>query len=97
MNEVPCTQCFNILGTGSRMKIYNLLKMQGKCSVNGIVEEINLTQPTISYHLNEMKKAGLVESIKEGKYVYYKISGKCPYRNEGCVLNSVKFVIKKHE
>lgn len=59
--------------------------------MNDIVDYVKLTQPTISYHLKEMKMAGLLENDKSGKEVYYSIRQKCPSSNEDCVLNKVKF------
>jgi len=72
------------------MKIFEYLRKKGKSTVNGIVEFVSLTQPTISYHLKEMKMAGLLESDKSGKEVFYSIKRMCPSRNGECVLNKVK-------
>ncbi len=90
MTETPCVKCFGTLGVGSRMKIFEYLRKTGKSTVNGIVEFVSLTQPTISYHLKEMKMAGLLESDKSGKEVFYSIKRTCPSRNGDCVLNKVK-------
>jgi len=72
------------------MKIFEYLRKTGKSTVNGIVEFVSLTQPTISYHLKEMKMAGLLEIDKSGKEVFYSIKRMCPSRNGECVLNKVK-------
>ena len=90
MTETPCVKCFGTLGVGSRMKIFEYLRKKGKSTVNGIVEFVSLTQPTISYHLKEMKMAGLLESDKSGKEGFYSIKRMCPSRNGECVLNKVK-------
>jgi ArsR family transcriptional regulator, arsenate/arsenite/antimonite-responsive transcriptional repressor len=87
----PCTKCFNTLGVSSRMKIYNLLRKKGRETVSGIVDVIKLTQPTISYHLKEMKDAGLLINQKVGKEVYYAINAKCPTSAANCVLKTAKF------
>jgi len=73
-----------VLGIPSRMKIYKYLKNINKSRVSEIVDLVNLTQPTVSYHLSEMKKAGLLISEKKGKEVFYKI-------NRNCVLKGVNF------
>jgi predicted transcriptional regulator len=86
-----CTTCFNALGVGSRMSIYKLLRQRGKAPVAAIVEHVGLTQPTVSYHLNEMKNAGILESERDGKEIYYKISDTCKVFHQDCVLKEVKF------
>ena len=40
-------------------------------SVNEIVEQINVSQPTVSHHLAILREAGLVETRHEGKQIFY--------------------------
>ena len=70
------------------MKIYKYLKETGKHTVSEIVEIAKLKQPTVSYHLNTMKEAGLLDSEKQGKKVYY-------FTNHECVLDKVSFLKEK--
>ncbi|GIW69353.1 MAG: hypothetical protein KatS3mg101_0100 [Patescibacteria group bacterium] len=91
MSEIPCVKCFSTLGVGSRMRIFEYLRKAGKATVGEIVDVVKLTQPTISYHLKEMKTAGLLENEKFGKEVMYRIRKKCPSRNEDCILSKLKF------
>jgi ArsR family transcriptional regulator len=73
------------------MKIYNFLKEKGEETVSAIVGVVKLTQPTISYHLKEMREAGLLKSRKSGKEVYYSLTNKCPAHDRNCVLEKVVF------
>ncbi len=43
-------------------------------SVNDIVAEINVAQPTVSHHLKILKTAGLVRSERRGKQVLYTLN-----------------------
>jgi len=43
-------------------------------SVNDIVEQINVAQPTVSHHLKILKTAGLVRSERHGKKVFYTLN-----------------------
>jgi DNA-binding transcriptional ArsR family regulator len=46
----------------------------GRCrqiSVNDIVAELNVAQPTVSHHLKILKSAGLVTSERQGKQMLY--------------------------
>ena len=45
-------------------------------SVGEIVEELNVSQPTVSHHLSILRSAGLVDSRREGKQVFYSLNQK---------------------
>jgi ArsR family transcriptional regulator len=42
--------------------------------VNEIVEQLNVTQPTVSHHLAILRKAGLVEVTEIGKQTFYTLN-----------------------
>jgi DNA-binding transcriptional ArsR family regulator len=46
----------------------------GKKSVTGIVEELGLSQPLVSHHLKELKRAQLVKVERRGPFVYYEMA-----------------------
>lgn len=91
-----CVSCFSALGTGSRMHLYKFLKQHGKSTVSNLVNVIGLTQPTVSYHLAEMKHVGLLDSQKIGKEVYYMVSNTCKTYHQDCVLKDVHFPSHNH-
>jgi ArsR family transcriptional regulator, arsenate/arsenite/antimonite-responsive transcriptional repressor len=43
-------------------------------SVGNIVEQLSVSQPTVSHHLAVLRDAGLVESREEGKQTYYRLN-----------------------
>ncbi|MGZ6347289.1 MAG: ArsR/SmtB family transcription factor [Anaerolineales bacterium] len=45
-------------------------------SVNEIVEQLNVTQPTVSHHLSILREAALVEVREEGKQTFYRLNQK---------------------
>ena len=45
-------------------------------SVNGIVKELDVTQPTVSHHLAVLRKADLVEVQENGRETYYRLNQK---------------------
>ncbi len=67
----------------SRRKIYEYLSTHGEKTVGEITHYMKLRQPTVSYHLKEMKKEGLLTSRKEGREVYYSVKMLCP-EGGGC-------------
>lgn len=89
---VRCVNCFKSVSVPSRMVIYNYLHFtKPEATVGDIVEQVKLTQPTVSYHLKEMKHSGLLKSKKIGKEVYYSVNQTCPYHKQTCVLHNLKF------
>jgi ArsR family transcriptional regulator len=40
-------------------------------SVTEIVEQLDVSQPTVSHHLAILRQAGLVETRQEGKQIFY--------------------------
>jgi DNA-binding transcriptional ArsR family regulator len=53
----------------------------GKKSVSGIVEELNLSQPLVSHHLRELRRALLVRMERRGPFVYYE-RGRQPHSGD---------------
>jgi DNA-binding transcriptional ArsR family regulator len=45
-----------------------------KKSVSSIVEALNLSQPLVSHHLKELRRALLVKVERSGPFVYYEIA-----------------------
>jgi ArsR family transcriptional regulator len=43
-------------------------------SVNEIVEQLQVTQPTVSHHLALLREAGLVHVREEGKQTFYSLN-----------------------
>lgn len=43
-------------------------------SVNGIVNKLDVAQPTVSHHLKILKNAGLVKSERRGKQILYTLN-----------------------
>ncbi len=65
---------FRALADTTRMKIMLMLEGRRR-TVNEIVEFFDLSQPTISRHLQTLADAGLVKREKQGQKVYYSING----------------------
>lgn len=55
----------------ARIAIIDYLLSVDTCICNDIVEEIQLAQATVSQHLKELKKAGIIQGTIEGKAVCY--------------------------
>ncbi len=66
--------CFKALADDTRVHIFNMLKSGEMCACK-ILEHLQCTQPTLSYHMKIMTECGLVVGIKKGKWMHYHLSG----------------------
>lgn len=62
----------------SKRKIYEVLSMAGEKTVSELTVVMKLKQPTVTHHLREMEKEGLLASRKDGRKVYYSVKMSCP-------------------
>ena len=74
-------QIFKALGDENRVQIMKLLRSGEKCACK-LLEELNISQPTLSHHMKILCDAGLVTGRKEGKWTHYSIccGGVCAVR-----------------
>lgn len=61
------------LADETRQKIMKICCCQW-LSVNEIVEQLDVTQPTVSHHLAILRDAGLVNVREEGKQTFYQLN-----------------------
>lgn len=66
-------ETFKALADPVRRQVLELLKNK-KMSAGEISRQFDLTDATISYHLSQLKKAGLIFETKEKNYIYYEIN-----------------------
>jgi ArsR family transcriptional regulator len=73
MMAIDCVEFCRALADDTRQRILEMLLEREMC-VGDIVDAFDMSQPTISHHLNVLKQFGLVASRKEGKQVFYAIN-----------------------
>lgn len=66
-------ETFKALSDPVRRDILDLLK-KGSLSAGEIGSHFDMTGATISYHLNILKKAGLVTENKKKNFIYYELN-----------------------
>ena len=71
--EKRVANVFKALSDENRIRILKLLRTGEKCACK-LLEEINVTQPTLSHHMKILCDAGLATGRKEGKWMHYSIS-----------------------
>lgn len=68
----------------ARIAILNLLFQKGLCICGDIVEELPLSQSTVSQHLKELKNAGIIYGEIDGPRVCYCIDENVWNKLESC-------------
>jgi DNA-binding transcriptional ArsR family regulator len=67
-------EAFKALAHLSRLQVFFLLvKAARAMSVGEIQEAVEIPGPTLSHHLDILRRAGLLESRKEERYIYYSV------------------------
>ena len=67
------TIIFKALCDEKRLSILELLKGGQKCACV-LMEELNIAQSALSYHMKILCESGIVTSRQEGKWTHYTIS-----------------------
>ena len=57
-----------------RLKILEFIDGHGKINVNKIYNALNIEQSITSQHLRILRLAGIVNSIRDGKFIHYDIN-----------------------
>nr|WP_048569963.1 metalloregulator ArsR/SmtB family transcription factor [Clostridium cylindrosporum] len=65
--------CMKALSDETRVKIFDKLSNGEVCACK-ILEDFNITQPTLSYHMKILCDSGLVSGRRDGKWMRYSIN-----------------------
>ncbi len=64
-------QLFKALGHPARLQILKFLASKNACFTGDISDELPLGRTTVNQHLNELKKAGLIQGAVQGTKTNY--------------------------
>jgi ArsR family transcriptional regulator, arsenate/arsenite/antimonite-responsive transcriptional repressor len=78
-----------VLGHPARIAILEHLIQQNSCVCGDLVNEIGLAQATISQHLKELKRVGLIKGTVEGTSMCYCIDVETWRRQQGRLVRSL--------
>jgi DNA-binding transcriptional ArsR family regulator len=67
-------EALRALAHPARMELIAHIAARGPLCVCHLHEDLDYSQPTISKQLGILRKAGLVESRREGRWVYYEVN-----------------------
>jgi ArsR family transcriptional regulator, arsenate/arsenite/antimonite-responsive transcriptional repressor len=71
VNLDEAREILNALADKTRQEILMLFSRKPEACVTDIAKHFKLSRPTISHHLNLMKRVKILDSRKEGKEIFY--------------------------
>jgi DNA-binding transcriptional ArsR family regulator len=74
-SAAPQDRIFHALADPSRRAIFESLS-EGEAAVSDLTARFSISQPAVSQHLANLRKAGLVLGRREGRFVYYRVNPK---------------------
>lgn len=88
-NEEFYALLFKVMANKDRLKIMNSVNGKEK-TVTDICKDTGFEQTWVSHSLRLLRENGMVETRREGKYIYYKLDN-----NVKPIINSVEKVATK--
>lgn len=73
MNYEKQIMIFKALSDNNRLQILKMLSNDELCACK-ILEELNITQPTLSHHMKVLSDANLVFNRKDRNWTYYTLN-----------------------
>ena len=66
---------FKALGDPVRLRLFsNIASADGGEACVCDIQDVGVSQPTVSHHLKKLRDAGLLESDRRGTWVYYRVA-----------------------
>ncbi|CAN7249371.1 metalloregulator ArsR/SmtB family transcription factor [Terrabacter sp. LjRoot27] len=66
---------FKALGDPVRLRLFsNIASAEGGEACVCDIQDVGVSQPTVSHHLRKLREAGLLESERRGSWVYYQVA-----------------------
>lgn len=73
MDMMKVSKICKALGDYNRLQIIKMLAREELCACQ-ILEEFNITQPTLSHHMQVLSECDLIYSKKDGKWTHYTLN-----------------------
>lgn len=84
LTYAPMVPVFKALADETRLKIIEMLSCGELCACK-ILEDFDISQPTLSYHMKILTESGIVKGVREGAWMRYSLV-------EGDIVNLKQFI-----
>ena len=71
LNEAA--EMLGALAQSSRLQVFRLLVSSERMCAGELAEHLEVPKPTLSFHLKELSRVGLLGSEREGRLIYYRL------------------------
>ncbi len=71
-------ELFKVLSDPTRLKLFQILYQKESRCVGELVEMLDQPQPTISRHLNHLRKLGILSCVRDGTWMWYEVADNLP-------------------
>jgi DNA-binding transcriptional ArsR family regulator len=74
MKSNDAVESLAALAQDSRLAIFRMLVRRGPAGYTPteLAERLNVTSPTLSFHLKELQRARLIDVRRDGRFLYYR-------------------------
>lgn len=72
--EANVIEMMAVLTEPTRIKILQLISSEGEMCAKNILPQFQITQPTLSHHLNLLLESNVLKARKDGRFVYYSVN-----------------------
>lgn len=72
MNSIDVALVCKALSDSTRLRIVEMLSAGERCACR-LLEEFEITQPTLSHHMRILCECGIVTARREGKWSHYSL------------------------
>ncbi len=73
MDMIILTELFKALSDPTRREILQCLKEKAK-TPSELLQEIKISQPTLSHHIDQLKRANIISGEREGQFIRYSLN-----------------------
>ena len=88
---------FKVLSDPTRLKLFQILFQKEARCVGELVEMLDQPQPTISRHLNHLKKLGILNAVREGTWMWYEMADNLPSWCEDILETTYKTISEQQK